>query len=77
MQVIIALEGGPINKGVLYAMLAKGPTTVLKRVTDLQEAGIILEEVQTPSRKRYLSLTPKGQRIAAIVGELNTALSAP
>ncbi len=61
----LANEKEPIIKGVLASKLAKSAGTVIDRVIELQEVGLVIEiqEDKRPFRK-FVELTPKGQAVA-------------
>lgn len=70
---LVLYRYGPMNRGVLYDMLAKGPTTPVARVKELMSAGLVIERID-PDRKRHLSLTEKGLHVAMALDQVENSL---
>lgn len=71
-QVIYALQGGPVRYTDLRDAIPNISDTLLSdRLRDLETEKVVDRRVQptTPVRIEY-SLTPRGQELAAVLGEL-------
>ena len=77
MKVLLALKKeGNISRAVLYNLVSKSNRTVMVRVNELIEAGLIKEYAQQTSPfSRYLELTEKGEKVAECVERLEIELS--
>jgi len=77
LKVILALKReGNISRAVLYGLVSKSNRTVMVRVNELIEAGLVREYAQqTAPFSRYLTLTEKGERAAECVERLEKALA--
>lgn len=72
----LANETEPIVKGVLAGKIAKSAGTVIDRINELMEAGLVTEvqEDKRPFRK-FVELTPRGRLVAKKLVEIEGILN--
>ena len=58
-------EHGSSIRSAVYAYASNSPAVAKKRIDDMIEAGIIIEkEEQFPPKRKWLTLTKKGEEVA-------------
>jgi len=70
---VVLYRFGSLNRGLLYDTLGSGPTTPIRRIDELEAAGLV-EEIVSDDRKRYIKLTEKGLRVAILLDDVDRAL---
>lgn len=75
MKILVHLLDGDMYKGELTSKITVGSSSILSRVEDLVDNGLITEEVQkTRPFRKTLSLTEKGRSVAELIREIEGLL---
>lgn len=71
-------ENGEMCKGELSSKITVGTVSVQARISDLIDAGLIHERVDTVRPyKKHISLTEKGTQVAELIVRMNNLLQLP
>ncbi len=76
MKILVILHNeGPTSKSVLYGMVTSSNRTMLDRVNELTDVGLIEEVPINKPPYRALSLTKKGEELAVHIAAMEKVLS--
>lgn len=71
MLVALLREDRPVNKGELIKMLTKGGGRIIDRTREFVDLGLVTEaQENSPPRRKYVSLTPLGRKVAEHLSEI-------